>query len=580
MADKPLDVGSGAICASFATETAGLLSLGAPHPVHGFVELSAVPPFDERERGDPAATRRHRLRLTDAAFAVLAPEHAPPLVADTADPARPRWTGPGTAVEAWTDLDSTTIRQRWRTDRPLRLVLRGSLDRPALAEITELDPPRPTGAVTEITLDGASARIDAPRLPATATVKLVGMPATWMRDADGAIADLPAGEFEVWATLGEARDGVAGTAVRPDADPLVTRALAYVRGCTALRIGRDERVILTDHRLLPLSWTRDAYYQALLLLAADGPGDRERVADHLRWLWRRCERPDHRWVRSHHADGRRKDLAFQADQQLYPIIELADYWRMTGSLPEGVDWPVAVRGAWAAALEEVDPALGLMATAENAADDPIPAPFVAASQVLLWYAAQRLIELTAAVPLRLDHAAVRATADAVHRAFDAWFEAPGGAWPYAIDGTAVRVAYHDANDLPVALAPVWGFCTPDDPGWRATMDFAFSSANPGWFDGMRPGLGSVHTPGPWTLGDLQAWLVGQVTGDAASVANARQRLAEVAFADGMLPEAYGADGEEPVRIRPWFAWPGAAAAAFRLLERERHIDRIAATASR
>ena len=38
---------------------------------------------------------------------------------------------------------------------------------------------------------------------------------------------------------------------------------------------------------------------------------------------------------------------------------------------------------------------------------------------------------------------------------------------------------------------------------------------------------------------------------------ALQRLTEVAFTDGMLPEAYDPDGSGDV-VRHWFAWPGAA----------------------
>ena len=62
-------------------------------------------------------------------------------------------------------------------------------------------------------------------------------------------------------------------------------ALRYVTGCTLLRVAPGEACLLTDHRLLPLSWTRDAYYEALLLLAAGGPEHLGIVADHLRWLF-------------------------------------------------------------------------------------------------------------------------------------------------------------------------------------------------------------------------------------------------------------------------------------------------------
>jgi meiotically up-regulated gene 157 (Mug157) protein len=303
-----------------------------------------------------------------------------------------------------------------------------------------------------------------------------------------------------------------------------------------------------------------------------------RVADHLRWLWRRCERPDGRWVRSHHATGRRKDLAFQADQQLYPLVELADYWRLTGSLPDGVDWPASIGTAWTAALEEVDPAVGLIASVENAADDLATAPYIGASQILLWYVARRIADLGTEADLAVDVDGLRSTAVAVRAAFDATFGS-GGPWPYAVDGAELRVAYHDANDLPVVLAPVWGFCPPSDAGWLATMAFAFSNANPGWVTGARSGLGSAHTPGPWTLGDVQAWMHARILGDGSAAEAALARLEEVSFADGMLPEAYGAD--EGTRIRHWFAWPGAALAALRLLDDAGHLhERLAAEAPR
>ena len=115
------------------------------------------------------------------------------------------------------------------------------------------------------------------------------------------------------------------------------RAATYTRGCTALQVSGTERAILTDHRILPLSWTRDAYWQARLLLTTWSRGghdeDEQIVADHLRWLFLRCERPDGRWVRSHHADGRPKDRPIQADQQLYPLLELADYIARHGPTP-------------------------------------------------------------------------------------------------------------------------------------------------------------------------------------------------------------------------------------------------------
>ncbi|MGH2384033.1 MAG: hypothetical protein ACRDGB_03135, partial [Candidatus Limnocylindria bacterium] len=412
---KPLDAGTGRLCASFDSTSGAWLSLGAPHERLGLVELSALPAFDEVNRGDPDATRRHRLEMTMGGHAFLSVEvdgHRTSLVADKSDPGRPRWSGPGRAVEVEAELEASVVPQHRRLREgygtSVRLVARGRIDRPALAEITEVDPPVPTGAATALTAEDGALRWDAPDLPATGAVSIIGCRVIWQVVDGDLVGEVTwpdeAGSFTLEATLGPLAPAPVTPQLRAGwtGDRLTDRALAYVRGCTALRVDVDERTILTDHRMLPLSWTRDAYWQALALLAADGPGDRDRVADHLRWLWRRCERPDGRWVRSHHANGRRKDLAFQADQQLYPFVELADFWRLTGTLPDGVDWSSEVTRAWAAAMDEVDPAIGLIASAENAADDPAAAPFIGASQILLWYSAERIAEVTAAVGLSID----------------------------------------------------------------------------------------------------------------------------------------------------------------------------------
>jgi len=114
----------------------------------------------------------------------------------------------------------------------------------------------------------------------------------------------------------------------------------------------------------------------------------------------------------------------------------------------------------------------------------------------------------------------------------------------------------DAHDLPVALAPLWGFCGASDRPWRATLRFAFDERNPGFAAGPAGGLGSRRTPGTWTLGDIMAWLAFGLMGDRVRSEAALGRLAAVAFDDGMLPEAYDPKGSGSV-VRHWFAWPGA-----------------------
>jgi len=574
---KPIDAGTGRVCASWDPDSGAWLSFGGPHAVHGFVELAAAAPFDESLRGRPDAVRAYRLSLADPRHAiveVLVEGRRPRLRPIPDDPGAPRWVGEGITVETRIVDGAPWIEQSWRLpgQATVRVVVGGRLDRPALAAITETDPPAPTRATTTRTLEGEGAVFTASRLPAAVRAVIAGRGVRWSAASERVVArlDPTPGTEGRQLSIRLAMDGGARPAeTRPlpvpaGGDPIADRALAYVRGCTALETEPAHRAILTDHRLLPLSWTRDAYWQALALLLADAPGDRDRVADHLRWLWSRCERPEGWWARSHHADGRRKDLGFQADQQLYPILELADLWQVAGRLPDGVDWSLAVARAWASVEAHVDPTSGLLSSGENAADDPVALPFLGASQILRWWAATRLAALAAADVLALDAAELRRTAEATRNAFERYFADDARPWPYAVDAEGGRLAYHDANDLPVALAPAWGFCEQSDPGWRATMRFAFSPDNPGWVDGPRAGLGSAHTRGPWTLGDLQAWIAARLSGSTTDADAALRRLREVAYEDGMLPEAYGAD--RGPRIRHWFAWPGAAYAALRMLD--------------
>ena len=342
------------------------------------------------------------------------------------------------------------------------------------------------------------------------------------------------------------------------------RAATYTRACTALLVAGAERCILADHRTLPLSWTRDAYWQARLLLATWARGghddDAAIVADHLRWLFLRCERPDGRWLRTHHADGRRAGLAFRADQQLYPLLELADFAGVTGSLPElppGPTWAELAGQAWAAAESAIDGVTALLATDVDAADELPPYPFRASDQVLLWHTATRL----AGVARQLGLVATTFTerADRTRAAFDTHVVADGPRarqWPGSVDGRGGVELSVEATDLPLALAPLWSFCKPTDRTWRATMAFALDAANPAFVPGSAGGLGSRHTPGTWTLGDIFAWVAHGLMGEAASAEAALARLVSVAFSDGMLPEAYDPEGSGDV-VRHWFALPGA-----------------------
>ncbi|HWC41465.1 MAG TPA: glycoside hydrolase family 125 protein [Actinomycetota bacterium] len=620
---KPLDVGNGQVCASFAVD-GSWLSLGRPHPDHGFVELTGAPAFDEALRGRPDAVRRHRHQLTLAGNAALRLTGAPPGVTpDPGPPGRPRWSGRdragGYRAEAWAAAGQPAVTQRhsWRAGadrrpRRLALVVPGRLQRPSFAEITEVSPLPPLPSLASTTAEGTVLELHDQALGAVARLDVAvagGATEGWLVDAGAARLEIswdpgrqptldvtltcalapddPPGPGAVdnaepvarrWATLPlrGARHRQVGMRraqlhlpdrLRPRLSALVDGVLGYVLGCTALAVAPGERCIVTDHRLLQLSWTRDAYYQARLLLAARQlePYALDVVADHLRWLWLGCDRAGG-WMRSHLPNGAVKDRAFQADQQLYPLLELLDYREAAGAWPElpagHGGWGELVAGTWQAL--PVDPELGLIAGEENPADDPTSLPYLLSTQILLWYTASRLRAHAGA--LGLAARALDGTAGTVRAAIRDRFACPGpfGAqWAYETDGRGRFRRYQDANDLPTALAPLWGLCPPDDPRWSATMRFAFDPANPGWSPGRWGGLGSAHTPGTWPLGDIQEWVVASLRGAGGRAERALGRLLAVAAPDGLLPETYDS-GTGRWLARPWFAWPGATVAALAL----------------
>ena len=340
--------------------------------------------------------------------------------------------------------------------------------------------------------------------------------------------------------------------------PLIQRAHTYVLDCCALPVG-EGICLLTDHQLLPLSWTRDAYFLIQGLQATGDPDVPELTRRHLLWLFETAQRPEGYWGRAYLANGRPKDRIFQLDQQCYPLLELAQYDALIGDqatvarllphLPAVLETVLARQAASAACL----------ATEETPADDPLPFPYHFSSQILLWHSLRQLASVTRRHAFTGQD--LTQLAEAVHAAVLEHFvvEHEGKRlFAYATDLQGNYHFYHDANDWPVALAPLWGFCRSEDALWRATMDFAFSLANRGgYYPGAAGGLGSVHTPGAWPLGDGQEYLYARLTGDIARAEAVLERLAATACWDGALPEARD-ENSGAVRSRHWFAWPGAA----------------------
>lgn len=579
---KPLDLGNGLVCASFGVD-GSWLSVGSAHPELGLVELTGAPAFAAEDDGRVDVVRAHRARLADPSTAMLRVVGSTP--EDTDGSGILRGAGWEARWEAWAEDGPTLVQRLALTSNgpgSVRLEFGGRLARPAYAEITPGGPIPPALPLQTVALDGSTVHVRVPlgaddlaaRIEITASSALSAH--GWTATDDGAVIEVawdeplvgaplltsvtltggrtaPSPRPRGWWTWGAAPAGL----VSPGLAGIEAAAVRYTMGCTALEVAEDCCCILTDHRLLPLSWTRDAYYQAALLLADVGehPARAGVVERHLTWLWRAGRDDAGVWRRSHLSSGAVKDSGYQVDQQLFPLLELVDFRRATGRWPllEAAAWGPLVRRVWADLPRDVN---GLVPGEENPADDPSELPYLLSSQLLLAYVARRLAEFDDALEvtgLHLDDDASR-TLDAVREVF----RCPGpfgDQWAYEADGAGGHRLYQDANDVPTALAPLWGLCEADDPIWRATMSFAFSEHNPGFVGGRHPGLGSAHTPGVWPLGDAQEWAVATAQGDRTRADSVVSRITRTASDDGMLPETYDAQTGSWL-ARHWFAWPG------------------------
>ena len=583
---KPLDIGDGFSCASYLS-SGEVLAITRPHHIQGMVELTGAATFDETTRANPTLVRAYRASLADAATAFLRP------------------VGRAVVTSRGMNPDGSLIitLRCAAVDGVVKVVFAGRLQRPPYAEITEIAPLPPLAGDSVIAVEAAAPHWLTVQSPGLAAEARVGVHAPWAAVGAWTVtgsesaewsAEVPSGvagddgwieidlqialtteadpPYEVAgeSALGDApaHPGVTGRggSLSVESTALVAGIAEYVRGCCALRVSSDETVIITDHRLLPLSWTRDAYYMALLLLLVGAPDDVATVERHLRWLWGPARRTGV-WMRSHLTNGRIKDPGLQGDQQLFPILELVDYRRAIGvwpGLPAGASswasgWGSLVESAIASL--PLDEGTGLVSSSENPADDPSEYPLLFSTQLVYLRVLDGLAEFGGEIGL--DLAAIEERRSLVRSGMRAVFEVVGPEGPlfaYEADGKGGMRLYADANDVPTALAPAWGFCAADDPHWLGTMRFAFSEANPGWAPGPLGGLGSAHTPGAWPLGDVQEYVAARAREDQPTADRVLAKLHGIAAADGHLPESY--DPEDGRWFaRHWFGWPAAALAS-------------------
>lgn len=603
---KPLDFGAHGITGSI-NQDGRITAINAYHPTYGYGTLTSADPFPEEERYNAAVVRVYRAGLVQLTgfglrFSQPVVSRQAWLIEDAIPHIRLELANGAIAeVTTFIPLENPIgVVQLWRFSGPdvqIHSAGKLSLQRCAYTQLTEGGPiPTPpaqahifsqrehafgientemqwaaflhgSGAVEQS--DGTTTFPDSNSLTLTPlsgdeaggvfVVALGQTPAeaegnfdTLTRESDlMAMLDRTLttwqNRWQGWSRAGHPLDG-----------PL-RRALVYSLHCCVPAPGEkkvpDAVCIMTDHQLLPLEWNRDSYYAAMALFHW-----REDCADlvrgHLIWMFEVAERPEGYWARSYMVNGKVKDAIFQLDQQSFPLLQWAEYVKATGDSALGQRLAGPVQTIVEMLLARRDKRTGLIATEETASDDIPKVPYSLASHLLLWHA---LREINPLVNIPALASIIEQLEQAIWRYFVTKVEGRR-MFAFMTDGAGQFDLYHDANDIPLVMAPVWGFCPADNPTWRATIDFAFSPANEGgYYAGQYGSLGSIHTPGGWPLGDGQELVIAWLTGNKTREQHVVERMVKAALWDGAFPEAYDQTTAVPVS-RHWFAWPGAALA--------------------
>ncbi|GIM47942.1 hypothetical protein DNHGIG_34910 [Collibacillus ludicampi] len=354
---------------------------------------------------------------------------------------------------------------------------------------------------------------------------------------------------------------------------LIERNVNYIVSCCSIPVSDEHVCVITDHQLLPLSWNRDAYYMMQLLLESEKNVNelfevsyewewrnkiRQILRGHLLWMFEKAERPDRYWGRAYLTNGLCKDKVFQLDQQCYPLLELCDYHERFCDKETVQRLLPQVKDILNMMMEYKDDQKWIFRTGETPADDKVDYPYHFSSQVLVWHTLQQLATLNET--FAFYEADLFEWADRVKQdCLDAFVTSHKDRelFAYLTDLKGNYQLYHDANDLPTVYAPIWGFCDRKDERWIHTMEFAFSPENKGGFyTGEFGGLGSVHTPHAWPLGDGQELLFSGLVEDSTRQDQVLCKLKQVVQWDGLFSEAIHEE-RGTVESRHWFSWPGA-----------------------
>ena len=112
----------------------------------------------------------------------------------------------------------------------------------------------------------------------------------------------------------------------------------------------------------------------------------------------------------------------------------------------------------------------------------------------------------------------------------------GRMWAYSINARGGFERYIDADQYPVALAPLSGLYKPPETlSADHHANCIKSPENPGFESGPVGDSLPRHTPGTWTLGDIMGWAAFRLDGRGPDRYAALEQLISAAFEDGPVP---------------------------------------------
>jgi uncharacterized protein len=596
---KPLDFGMGGLTGS-VNKDGRIIAVNNYHPEHGYVTLTSIPPFPDADRYDQSKVRAYRKSLvTNEGFGLQFEQQIIKREYYLVEDAVPfmRFTfADGTIAECVTIAENGDMMQVWKFSAgEVAAKVTGQiwLQRAAYTQLTEggilpMPPVKTTVSPRRIAHNRLHVRNEAIDANGIITSHSLVEQNNGLVFADASIevvdktfifsvsvGDFHAGHGNKESWLHMVLQNVKKLNMAQK-HLILNRARVYGYLCTIPIQDWASACIITDHMILPLSWNRDSYYVASMFLQSEKEHYRFSFL-HLEWLFRSAWKGTYSrvnrkpitgaWGRSYMVNGMPKDnRAYQLDQQIFPLLEACEFLRKVihdNNFEDFRDYCEILRHNFIDALQgiaavSIHPQIGrnIFSTDETPADDEIPLHYHFSSHVLLWHTLRQIEDVFEDDEKIIESAKWMFNIRELKAMIEKYFITEHNGkrlYAYATDGQGHYHLYHDANDIPLVMMPLWGFCSKDDPVWRNTIAFAFSDDNPGFFDGV---LGSVHTSAPWSLGDAQELILCKVISDSERYQRVWERIEKAVQWDGALPEAYDAK-DFSVVSRHWFAWPNA-----------------------